>query len=368
MTGGRLHSYDHLAYSEIHRRVQNDIKNNLQNHISGLELKLDYTDVSDDKFRSNKAGTYGRADIYYANELTRVMYLWEVKPSSYRDTNKSKGLKQIDRYVNNGYSELYSNFDFDYGSNSPGSINNRQFQFHLSLDCAEGTESWIEDVTYTVNYETIEFGLIIYDFIRSSTKTKKQKDEKTNSEAESGSNENTGDNTSSQDSESSNDKSKKNGDSVIPLLFPWWLLPGGGNSNTGSGDNISNNDSKPSITQIQGGKQNNRKIAIATGVLAVAVAGAALALPYLTSHQMSSLKGFIPPLSGVEYSALFIRNNGTLVHAKEGDFYVLPDIGRNHALVFNNKAANHTGLPLFCYLVFVLNWCFNQVTRTIIGS
>ena len=55
--------------------------------------------------------------------------------------------------------------------------------------------------------------------------------------------------------------------------------------------------------------------------------------------------------SGVEYSALFIRNNGTLVHAKEGDFYVLPDIGRNHALVFNNKAANHTGLPLFCYLV-----------------
>ena len=100
----------------------------------------------------------------------------------------------------------------------------------------------------------------------------------------------------------------------------------------------------------------------------MAVAGAALALPYLTSHKMSSLKGFIPYLSGVEYSALFIRNNGTLVHAKEGDFYVLPDIGRNHALVFNNKAANHTGLPLFCYLVFVLNWCFNQVTRTIIGS
>ena len=169
------------------------------------------------------------------------------------------------------------------------------------------------------------------------SKEKKQKDEKANSEAEAGSNENTGDNTSSQDSENSDDNSSKSSDSVIP----WWCLPGGGNSYTGSGDNISNNDSKPSITQIQGGKQNNRKFAIATEVLAVAVAGAALALPYLTSHQMSSLKGFIPPLSGVEYSALFIRNNGTLVHAKEGDFYVLPDIWRNHALVFNNKAANH---------------------------
>ena len=85
---GKLHYYDHLAYSEIHRRVQNDIVNNLLNHVSVLELKLDYTDVSDDKFRSNKAGTYGRADIYYANELTRVMYLWEVKPSSYRYANK----------------------------------------------------------------------------------------------------------------------------------------------------------------------------------------------------------------------------------------------------------------------------------------
>lgn len=306
-----LKNYDNLPYNEIHKRVQNNIWNNPANIVDDGELKIVYSD-----------GAYGFADISYRSDLDSLTYIWEVKPPSYRDINQTKGLNQLNKYVN-------SSTNYRNGSLLPGSIHDSSFRFNLTLSCSNGYDEWLEYVTYNVSYEVLGNGLIIYDFIRNSTKTKKQKDEKTNSEAESGSNENTGDNTSSQDSESSNDKSKKNGDSVIPLLFPWWLLPGGGNSNTGSGDNISNNDSKLSITQIQGGKQNNRKIAIATGVLAVAVAGTAVALPYLTSHKMSSLKGFIPPLSGVEYSALFIRNNGTLVHAKEGDFYVLPDTAEN---------------------------------------
>lgn len=37
-----LYHYDHLAYGEIHWRVQNDILYNQQNSITGLELHIDY--------------------------------------------------------------------------------------------------------------------------------------------------------------------------------------------------------------------------------------------------------------------------------------------------------------------------------------
>lgn len=307
-----LKNYDNLPYNEIHKRVQNNIWNNPANIVDDGELKIVYSD-----------GAYGFADISYRSDLDSLTYIWEVKPPSYRDINQTKGLNQLSKYVN-------SSTNYRNGSLLPGSIHDSSFSFNLTLSCSNGYDEWLEYVTYNVSYEVLGNGLIIYDFIRSSTKEKKQKEEKTNSEAETGSNENAGDNTSSQDSENSNDNSHKSGDSVIPLLFPWWLLPGGGNSNTGSSDNISDNDSKPSITQLQGGKQNNRKVAIGTVVLTATASGTAVALAYLITHaKTSTLKGFIPPLSYVESSALFIRNNGTLVHAKEGDFYVLPDTAEN---------------------------------------
>ena len=144
-----MYHYDHLAYGEIHWRVQNDILYNQQNSITGLELHIDYTDVPDEDFQSNRSGTYGRADVY-KDTPNGITYLWEVKPPSYRDKNKSKGLDQINRYVNNGYG------NFDFGSNSLGSVNESEFQFHLTLDCSNGVDSWIEEATYTVSYELLE--------------------------------------------------------------------------------------------------------------------------------------------------------------------------------------------------------------------
>lgn len=121
-----LYHYDHLAYGEIHWRVQNDILYNQQKSITGLELHINYIDVPDEDFQSNRAGTYGRVDVY-KDAPNGITYLWEVNPPSYRDKNKSKGLDQINRYVNNGYG------NFDYGSNSLGSVNESEFQFHLPL-------------------------------------------------------------------------------------------------------------------------------------------------------------------------------------------------------------------------------------------
>ena len=84
-----LYHYDHLAYGEIHWRVQNDILYNQQNSITGLKLHIDYTDVPDEDFQSNRSGTYGRADVYKdtPNGITYIPYdgdsskAWEIDMS-----------------------------------------------------------------------------------------------------------------------------------------------------------------------------------------------------------------------------------------------------------------------------------------------
>ncbi len=147
-----LHDYDHLPYNEIHKRVQNNIWSNPNNTVDHGEKRIDYAN-----------GKYGFADISYENEDDKVTYLWEVKPPSYRDKNKSKGFEQLTNYVN-------ANPNYEYGSKSPGNIQNSSFSFKLTLDCYEAGVSWEEFVTYDVEYEQLDNGLIVYSFTRSAKK------------------------------------------------------------------------------------------------------------------------------------------------------------------------------------------------------
>ena len=150
-----LHDYDHLPYNEIHKRVQNNIWTNPNNTVDHGEKRIDYAN-----------GKYGFADISYENEDDNVTYLWEVKPPSYRDKNKSKGFEQLTNYVN-------AKPNYKYGYKSPGNIHDSSFSFNLTLECFKAGYVWEEYVTYYVEYEQLDNGLIIYDFKRKAKKTPK---------------------------------------------------------------------------------------------------------------------------------------------------------------------------------------------------
>lgn len=161
-----LRNRDHLDLGEIHLRVQYDIWNKSQNEfdITEKEEKTIYYDDVDDSIKHKYVkGAYSRADIW--KNVNGKVYIWEVKPPSYKDTNKQSGLNQLERYVEHGMDE-----SFDYGINCPEEINfaDASFQFQLTLDCSNGIDEWYEYVTYNVTYEMIEKGLIVYDFTRTA--------------------------------------------------------------------------------------------------------------------------------------------------------------------------------------------------------
>lgn len=162
-----LNKYDELPYNEIHKRVQNDIWLNSNNNVKTGELRIDYKNVKESE--KGTKGTYGFADVYEIN--SEATYLWEVKPHSYADTNKQKGLNQLNNYIENGIG------NFKRGNTDGTNIEDGEFSFSLELECERGVETWIEDVTYDVSYSHLEQGLIIYNFYRTAVKRNDNKKE-----------------------------------------------------------------------------------------------------------------------------------------------------------------------------------------------
>lgn len=167
-----LNKYDLLPYNEIHKRVQNDIWNNTNNNVETGELRIDYKNVKESE--KGTKGTYGFADVYEINK--GADYLWEVKPPSYADKNKQKGLDQLNNYIENGIG------NFKRGNTDGTNIEDGEFSFSLELYCERGGKTWTEDVTYDVTYSHLEQGLIIYNFHRSAIKRDEQKKEEPKSE------------------------------------------------------------------------------------------------------------------------------------------------------------------------------------------
>lgn len=167
-----LNKYDLLPYNEIHKRVQKDIWNNSNNKVETGELRIDYKNVKESE--KGTKGTYGYADVYEINNETN--YLWEVKPHSYADKNKQKGLDQLNNYIKNGEG------NFKCGNTDGTNIEDGEFSFSLELYCERGGKTWTEDVTYDVTYSHLEQGLIIYNFHRSAIKRDEQKKEEPKSE------------------------------------------------------------------------------------------------------------------------------------------------------------------------------------------
>lgn len=161
-----------LPYNEIHKRVQNDIWNNINNNVETGELRIDYKNVKESE--KGTKGTYGFADVYEINK--GADYLWEVKPPSYADKNKQKGLDQLNNYIENGIG------NFKRGNTDGTNIEDGEFSFSLELYCERGGKTWTEDVTYDVTYSHLEQGLIIYNFHRSAIKRDEQKKEEPKSE------------------------------------------------------------------------------------------------------------------------------------------------------------------------------------------
>lgn len=159
-----LNKYDKLPYNEIHKRVQKDIWDNSNNKVGTGELRIDYKNVKE--LEIGTKGTYGYADVYEIKGETN--YLWEVKPHSYADKNKQKGLDQLNNYIENGKG------NFKRGNTDGTNIEYGEFSFKLKLLCERGGKTWMEDVTYNVTYSHLEQGLIIYNFHRTAVKRNKK--------------------------------------------------------------------------------------------------------------------------------------------------------------------------------------------------
>lgn len=135
-------------------------------------MRIDYKNVKESE--KGTKGTYGFADVYEINK--GADYLWEVKPPSYADKNKQKGLDQLNNYIENGIG------NFKRGNTDGTNIEDGEFSFSLELYCERGGKTWTEDVTYDVTYSHLEQGLIIYNFHRFAIKRDEQKKEEPKSE------------------------------------------------------------------------------------------------------------------------------------------------------------------------------------------
>ena len=173
----KLRYYDHLPWGEIHKRVQDDIWMTNSSPIQVGELYVPYdVNTTNKKYKylnkktAGEKGTYGYADIY-ATDID-INYLWEVKPESYRWLNKSKGEKQLQKYVDVGIPQapVIALELCPKNMIQPTDVKKHEFDFGLTLLGANAIEVWEERVNYHVKYEVMNNSLIIYEFKRTSQK------------------------------------------------------------------------------------------------------------------------------------------------------------------------------------------------------
>lgn len=133
--------YDHLAWNAFHNKVQDDIYNT-----SGQIIKKELSLSS------------GRADLYM--EVNSNNYsLWEVKPASYglNLAKELKALEQLDKYV------AVDRNKYHIGG---AQIVDGQTSFQIVVPHFD-LQPRVEYVTYTVEYQNAQNGLILYHFDRN---------------------------------------------------------------------------------------------------------------------------------------------------------------------------------------------------------
>ena len=142
---------DNCYWGEFHNAVQNDICGitNSENIAHGIkaERRIIYPN-----------GKYGKADL--SKEVNGKTILWEIKPARYGIDPKAeqKALKQLDTYVESDEKYIKGNGEYiDDGSTSfSKEVNHR---------------TYTEYVTYDIEYQNAQNGLILYHFTRNVDRT-----------------------------------------------------------------------------------------------------------------------------------------------------------------------------------------------------
>ena len=172
-----MHNYDGLRYGEFHYKVQEDIRT--YNDVEPNELRVDYK--VDSETYKNKSGllkaTYGFADIWQRQPGTNDYYLWEVKPHSYApgEKNHDRVVNQFTNgYIRDGYIKNNSLATIYTGQTGKLKIKDGKIIYNLdnqihSKVTAVTIKTWVEDITYEINYHVYNDGIIIYEFKRDAT-------------------------------------------------------------------------------------------------------------------------------------------------------------------------------------------------------
>ncbi len=134
-------AYDHFSWNAFHNAVERDIRAKYENKI-------------DDKEKFLKG--FGKADLSW--EEGNEILLWEVKPADYgiNPIKEAKALTQLNRYIN-----------ADISKHRVG--DSRIADGHTSVSKSIYRGTYIEHVTYEIDYQNAQNGLILYHFERSST-------------------------------------------------------------------------------------------------------------------------------------------------------------------------------------------------------
>ena len=282
-----LKNYDHLIPGEIHKRVQYDIWNNATNGFNAFEKKerlIYYDDVDDSIKGTMTKDAYGRADV--VKTVNGKPYVWEVKPPSYKDLNKSGGLAQLNRYVLHGFDSTTSKFYYGSECSDQLDFSNSNFQFKLQLMCTNGIKSWTEYVTYDVTYEMLEKGLIVYDFTRTSYK-----------------------------------EDDPDPDEDVPVVVP------GSNSGSNSGGNSGGNTGGNNQTGQEDDDEGQIAAIVLVPVAVVAFVAAAVPPVVYILNKMKdcSLYSLVPKLTAGAAACVVIMSNSTTVYAADGkEYYQVP--------------------------------------------
>lgn len=196
---------------------------------------------------------YGFADLFeegFDYGGSRAFYVWEIKPHSYEYENRTKGINQINKYINDGYVKMEPDVPILCGETGFTHILPREITYELPL---KYNGKYVEEIKYTINYHPLnaaleegtpsfdwntypnQAGIIIYDFTRVAKKYKKENQEEAQENADSQSGENSGSNSNvNAGSNAQGQQAQQALENYNIINNPWWIT-GGGDSGTGSG-------------------------------------------------------------------------------------------------------------------------------------
>ena len=158
---------DKLPWNYFHNRIQKYIESTVEGIKREVSIELMDYDANTGKLKYT--GKNGRADLYLKTQVggKEVVYIWEVKPSSYISGSKrNTALNQLNKYVQS----------VDNAQAGGSQITDGEFTQLVTGKDKDG----VYEVTYTIYYEVASDGLIFYHFVRGQER-RKEKDEEASS-------------------------------------------------------------------------------------------------------------------------------------------------------------------------------------------